>query len=134
MSQSLHLSTYVERPADEVYAYAVDPAHLPQWAAGLSGSIEQRDGRWYAASPMGEVEVRFVAANQHGVLDHDVTLPDGTTVTNPMRVIADGDRSEVVFTLRRRPGMSDEELDADAAAVRSDLAALKALLEDPGHG
>ncbi|NUR05595.1 MAG: SRPBCC family protein [Nocardioidaceae bacterium] len=129
MSESLHLSTYVARPAHEVYAYVGEPAHLPEWAAGLSGSIEERDGRWFADSPMGEVEVRFASANPHGVLDHDVTLPDGTVVTNPMRVIPDGEGSEVVFTLRRRPGMTDAELDADAAAVRSDLATLKALLE-----
>jgi hypothetical protein len=129
MSESMHLSTYVDRPADEVYAYAADPSHLPEWAAGLSGSIEQRDGRWVAASPMGEVEVRFVPSNAYGVLDHDVVLPDGTTVTNPMRVLADGAGAEVVFTLRRREGVGDAELDADAAAVRADLARLKELLE-----
>jgi hypothetical protein len=129
MSESLHLSAYVDRPADEVYAYVADPSHLPEWAAGLSGSIEKRDGRWLAASPMGEVEVRFVPANPYGVLDHDVVLPDGTTVTNPMRVLADGDGAEVVFTLRRREGVGDADLEADAAAVRADLARLKELLE-----
>jgi len=129
MSESRHLTTYVDRPADEVYAYAADPSHLPEWAAGLSGSIEQRDGRWIAASPMGEVEVRFAPANPFGVLDHEVVLPDGTAVTNPMRVLPDGAGSEVVFTLRRRDGMSDAELESDTAAVRTDLARLKEVLE-----
>jgi hypothetical protein len=129
MSESLHLSTYVDRPAAEVYAYAGDPAHLPHWAAGLSGSVAQRDGRWFADSPMGEVEVRFAPENAYGVLDHDVTLPDGTTVVNPMRVLPDAGGCEVVFTLRRRPGMTEEEFATDAAAVRADLAALRALLE-----
>lgn len=129
MRESQHLSVYVDRPAAEVYAFAADPAHLPDWAAGLSGSIEQRDGRWFADSPMGEVEVRFVPDNPYGVLDHEVTLPDGTTVTNPMRVVADGDGCEVVFTLRRAPGTSDADHDADAAAVRADLLTLKRLLE-----
>ena len=59
MSTSLHLAVHVDRSAEEVYRFAADPARLPQWAAGLSGSIEQRDGRWFADSPMGEVEVRF---------------------------------------------------------------------------
>ena len=129
MSESLHLSTHIARPAAQVYAFVADPAHLPQWAAGLGGSIEQRDGRWFADSPMGEVEVRFVDDNAYGVLDHDVTLPDGSTMTNPMRVLSDGDGCEVVFTLRRAPGTTDEAYDADAAAVRADLASLKALLE-----
>lgn len=129
MSESLHLAIHVQRSAADVYAYASDPAHLPEWATGLSGSIEQRQGRWYADSPMGEVEVAFVPDNPHGVLDHDVTLPDGTTVTNPLRVLPDGDDSEVVFTLRRRAGVTDEELDADAEAVRADLATLKRVVE-----
>lgn len=127
---SEQLSTYVDRPVDEVYRYVVDPAHLPSWAAGLGGSIEERDGRWFAESPMGEVEVRFVPENPYGVLDHDVTLPDGTVVTNPLRVLADGEGCEVVFTLRRRPEMSDAELAADATAVQEDLTRLKRLLEN----
>lgn len=129
MRESLHLSVSVDRPAAEVYAYAADPAHLPVWAAGLGGSVEQRGGRWFAESPMGEVEVRFVPPNPYGVLDHDVTLPDGTTVTNPMRVLADGQGCEVVFTLRRAEGTSDEDFQADAAAVRTDLATLRRVLE-----
>lgn len=129
MSESRHLSTYIRRSADEVYAYVADPTHLPDWAAGLAGSVEHRDGHWLVHSPMGDVEVCFVPSNPYGVLDHDVTLPDGTVVTNPLRVIADGDGSEVVFTLRRQPGMSPDELDADAAAVVADLATLKRLLE-----
>jgi hypothetical protein len=39
-------------------------------------------------------------------------------------------RCEVVFTVRRRPGMTDEQLDADAAAVAADLDTLKRLVED----
>jgi hypothetical protein len=63
--------------------------------------------------------------------DHDVTLPSGETVHNPMRVVADGRGCEVVFTLRRRPGMSDEDFVRDADAVSADLTTLKGVLE--GH-
>ena len=129
MSESQHLSTYIDRPAAEVYAYVVNPANLPTWAAGLSGSIEQRDGRWFAESPMGEVEVTFVPENPYFVLDHDVKLPDGTTFHNPMRVIATDSGCEVVFTLRRRLDQSDEDYQADATAIRTDLATLRRLLD-----
>lgn len=129
MSESQHLSTHIERPAAEVYAYAVNPANLPNWAAGLSGAIEQRDGRWFAESPMGEVEVTIVPENPYFVLDHEVKLTDGTTFNNPMRVIADGTGCEVVFTLRRRVDQSDDDYEADATAIRTDLATLKRLLE-----
>jgi uncharacterized protein YndB with AHSA1/START domain len=129
MRESQHISIYIERPAAEVYGYVVNPAHLPNWAAGLSGSIEQRDGRWFAESPMGEIEVIFVPENRYLVLDHDVRLSDGTTFTNPMRVIAHDTGCEVVFTLRRQSGRPDEDYEADANAVRTDLATLKRLLE-----
>ncbi len=45
---------------------------------------------------MGRVALAFVPRNDFGVLDHDVTLPSGETVYNPMRVIADGTGCEVV--------------------------------------
>jgi hypothetical protein len=68
--------------------------------------------------------------NDFGVLDHDVTLPTGETVHNPVRVIGDGDGCEVVFTLRQRSDMTDEDFERDADAVARDLATLKALLEN----
>lgn len=129
-SESQHLSIVIERPLTAVYQYAVDPANLPQWAAGLaSTTVDQVDGQWVADSPMGRVTVSFAEHNVFGVLDHVVTLPSGESVYNPLRVIAYGDASEVVFTLRRQPGMSDEQFNQDADAVRADLGSLKRVLE-----
>lgn len=132
MSHSEHLSAHIDRPADEVYAYASDPANLPGWAPGLCSSVEQVDGAWVADSPMGRVGLEFAPENPFGVLDHSVTLATGETVHNPMRVLPDGTGSEVVFTLRRQPGMTDEEFRRDGQAVLADLQLLKRVLEgDP---
>jgi hypothetical protein len=78
---------------------------------------------------MGRVTVDFAERNGLGALDHVVTLPPGKSVYNPVRVIPDGDASEVVFTLRQRPGMTDVQFNQDADAVRADLDALKHILE-----
>jgi hypothetical protein len=79
---------------------------------------------------MGEITIEFTPENGFGILDHTVILPSGERVLNPMRVIPVGaTSSEVVFSLRRRPGMSDEEFRNDATAVAADLAALKRILE-----
>ena len=129
MTESRHLTVSIDRPAAAVYAYVRDPAHLPTWAAGLAAGIRRERGEWVADSPMGRVLVRFVPVNEYGVLDHDVVLPDGTSVTNPLRVLADGDGAEVVFTARRRPEMGDAEWAADVAAVSADLERLKRALE-----
>jgi hypothetical protein len=123
------VSVAIERSAADVYAFASDPANLPQWAAGLSGSIEQVGGEWIAQSPMGEVKVVLAEPNTFGVLDHDVTLPSGEVVRNAMRVLPNDDGSEVIFTLYHRPAMSEEDFRADAATVHDDLLRLKALLE-----
>lgn len=124
-----HISITVDRSPAEVYAFASKPENLPQWAKGLSGSIERVGDEWIADSPMGKVKVRFAARNDLGVMDHDVVLESGVTVHNPMRVVANGSGSELIFTLFRRPDMSDTEFAADAEAVERDLAALKYLLE-----
>ena len=127
--RSLHIAQHVECSAQRAYAFAADPANLPAWAAGLGTSIALVDGQWRVPSPGGDVVVELVPPNEHLVLDHRVLLPDGTSVDNPMRVLADGDACEVVFTLRRRPGMTDEDVDRDAAAVAADLLRLKQVLE-----
>jgi hypothetical protein len=125
-----HVTLAMPSSADEVYELASNPENLPRWAQGLAGSIERDGEQWVADSPMGRVRIRFTAPNAFGVLDHDVTLPSGETVHNPMRVVPRPDgTSEVTFTIFRREGVSDEEFAADAAAVARDLRALKELVE-----
>jgi hypothetical protein len=129
-SRSRHVSIGVARPVAEVYAFAADPQSLPRWAAGLAGATVERDGdRWSTDSPMGRVLITFAPPNDLGVLDHDVTLPDGRVVHNAFRVIRDGDECEVVFTVRQRPEMTDEEFERDAEAVARDLATLRSVVE-----
>jgi hypothetical protein len=112
-----------------VYEYASDPANLPEWAPGLGSKVEQVDGRWFVETSDGRVGVAFARPNDYGVLDHEVTLPTGEVVSNPMRVVADGVGCEVVFSLRRVPDMSDQDFDRDAGLVQADLTRLKGLLE-----
>lgn len=129
--ESRHLSVVIRRDPRAVAAFARDPEHLPEWAAGLAQGGLRRDGdELVADSPMGEVRVRFAPANDLGVLDHDVTLPDATVVHNPLRVLAHPHGAEVVFTLRRLPGVTADAFEADARAVAADLARLRSLLED----
>ena len=132
MTEFRHLSTHIRRPVSVVYDFVVDPSNLPRWAPGLGAEVHQQNGRWFVETGMGRVEIRFAVRNPFGVLDHDVTLPSGETFYNPMRVIPDGTDSQVIFTLRRQPDMSDADFDRDAATVAADLALLKRVLEaDP---
>jgi hypothetical protein len=127
---SIHLSIVIARPSGEVYDYASDPANLREWAAGLGGSIERVGARWFAESPIDNVTVSIADRNLFGVLDHYVTLPSNETVYNPVRVLPHGENCEVVFTLRRAAGTTNDDFAADEAAVLADLAKLKRVLED----
>ena len=125
--ESRHISVVIPRRADEVYAFARDPQNLVRWAAGLATGVRFDGDDLVTDSPMGEVRVRFAPDNPFGVLDHDVTLPDGTVVNNPLRVLAHPDGAEVLFTVRRL-GASEADFDRDCATVLADLERLRSVM------
>lgn len=130
VQEALVVSQPVAAPAQVVYDFARQMENLPQWASGLATGIEQCDGQWFTDSPMGKVRVDMAPHNPFGVLDHDVTLPDGTTVHNAFRVTPCGVRDSLLaFVVLRFEGVSQADFDADVAHVRKDLAALRQLLE-----
>ena len=127
--ESRILTVLIDRPWRTVYEYLAEPRNMAHWAGGLGSDPRPApDGRWTFDTPGGPVAVRFAEPNDLGVADHWVEL--GTsTVYVPLRVIANADGAEVQFTLHRQPGMSDVDLERDAARVRADLDRLKAELE-----
>lgn len=130
IQEALVVSQPVAVAAPTVYDFAHRMQNLPLWASGLATGIEQRDGQWFTDSPMGKVQVAMAPANPYGVLDHDVTLPDGTTVHNAFRVTPCGDKASLLsFVVLRLEGVGQADFDADVAQVRKDLATLQQLLE-----
>ncbi len=127
---AVHISRAFDHDVAAVSSVAGDPENLPAWAAGLSAGIRHDEGRWFTDSPMGVVEVAFTGPVELGILDHDVTLPDGTVVSNPFRVVANDQGSEAVFTLFRRDGMSEADAESDVRLVRGDLDRLATLLDE----
>jgi hypothetical protein len=115
MLTARHISVSIARPWREVYDFASMPENLALWAAGLDATAQ----------------ISVTPRNEHGVIDHDVTLPDGAVVHVPLRVIANGTGAEVIFTLFQLPQMTTQDVDRDAAAVAADLVTLKSLLEGP---
>lgn len=127
--QSQDVSIVINADASEVYGFITEPTNLPLWAAGLAKSAVTKDGDdLLVDSPMGQVRVRFVPQNELLVVDHDVTLPTGTTVTNPLRVLTHPRGCTVVFTVRQIE-LSDEEFARDCDLVAADLETLKEIFE-----
>ncbi|MET0292534.1 MAG: hypothetical protein ABW136_09240 [Steroidobacteraceae bacterium] len=105
----------IARPWREVHAFASSPVNFPLWAEGLeSGAV-------ISVSPNAD----------YGIADHTVELPDGTRIHVPLRVIANGEGAEVIFTFFQLPAMTAQDVERGAAAVATDLATLKRLLERP---
>ena len=123
------LSIDIDRAAAEAYEFLSAPENFPKWATGLAGSLRKVGEYWIADTPEGRAVVRFSERNAYGVVDHSVTLPRGVTIYVPLRVVPKGDGCEVVLTLFRRPGMSDESFAADAEWVMRDLGTAKRILE-----
>lgn len=129
IAESRHVGVTIARPADEVYRYAGDPTNIPEWAPGLGTAVDRVNGEWIVRTAGGPVTVEFAAGNEFGVLDHEVRLPTGETFHNPLRAVPNGEGCDLVFTVRRRAGMTDEDFERDVAAVTADLARLKRVLE-----
>lgn len=116
-------------PPDRVAALVSDPRNLPRWATAFCRSVRQLDGQWVADTPQGPVTIRFVPPNPFGVLDHYVGPSRGVEIHVPMRVVPNGAGSELLFTVFRSPGMSDEDFARDVGMVERDLQNLRQVLE-----
>ncbi len=123
------LQISIGRNWKDVYDFASVPENLPQWASGLTSALQKSGNEWLADGPAGKLRLRFAVENPFGVLDHWVVTETGEEVYIPLRVVANGENCELIFTLFRLPGMDDEKFAADVAWVMRDLQALKDLLE-----
>ena len=123
-----NISVSIARPADGVYQFASNPENFPKWVAFVK-SIAKQGEFWIGKTELGEIKFKFSPQNNFYVLDHQVTLQSGETVSNPLRVVANNKGCEVIFTLFRMPNRTEEEFNADAKAVTTDLEKLKTLME-----
>lgn len=127
--EAQNISIFINMPFQQVYKFISVPENFPQWASGLCQSIRKQDNEWIAETATGPVKVRFTEPNPFGVLDHHVIPGNGEEIYIPMRVIPNGNGGELIFTLLRLPGMSDEKFQEDADWVKRNLETIKNLLE-----
>jgi uncharacterized protein YndB with AHSA1/START domain len=130
MFRSLTITVSIARPCEEVYEFLAEPLNLPTWTVAIERIEHRRNNDWAAATPRGEIIIRYAARNKHGVLDYSVLRPGESDVhVVPLRVFANDDGTELTFTHYQRPGMSEELFNSEAEWIRSDLLTLKTLLE-----
>jgi hypothetical protein len=129
MMQAAHLSVSIGLDAQRAYDFLSQPHNFPKWASGLADSLKKVGGEWVAQTPEGPAKVRFSERNEMGVLDHWVYLESGAEIYIPLRLIRNGDGCELVLTVFRQAGVTDEKFAADADWVMRDLRTAKQVLE-----
>jgi hypothetical protein len=102
-------SITINRNRQALYEAIWRPETFSQWASGLiEADLRQSDGGWIADGVDGPIIVHFTPYNAFGVMDHVVETGNGQSIHVPLRVVQNGDGAEVMLTLFRQPGMTDE--------------------------
>jgi hypothetical protein len=112
-----------------VVSYLSDMKNWKEWAPWIRSAERIGPGTWTLETDAGSMKVRFTEPKVLGILDHEVTLESGVTVVNAMRVVPNGDGSELLMLVLHRPDMSALEFRRDVEAVRADLARLRKAAE-----
>lgn len=134
MFRSETVSIAIDCPWQDVYEFLAEPLNLPTWSSDLGTSIRHIGGTdWVSDTPEGPVTIRFSPRNPHGVLDHAIFREGEPALTTPTRVFANDGGAEITYTMFQRPGISDAQFASELEWIRSDLLALKSLLESRSH-
>jgi hypothetical protein len=130
MFKSKTISIPIHRPFDEVYEFLAEPRNFPSWASNLGPDFVQlNETDWATTTRNGRLILRFARRNAYGVLDHEVFLEGKMIITTPMRLIANDEGCEIIYTQLQRPGMSEASFESEVEWVKSDFEALRSLLE-----
>ena len=135
-ARSVTRSVAIDRPAAEVHAFLADAANWPQWAVVnvLSAEPGSDPGWWQIDTPQGPAEIRILADAATGVVDHEFRDPDDPeeVATVPARVVANGRGAEFLMTVFQPSEVADADFDQVLAAVTTEFATLKDVLERRG--
>jgi hypothetical protein len=126
-AEVVHVS--ILAPPQQVVGFLADVNNWKTWAPWVRAVARTSARDWTVDADGGAMHMRFVEANELGVLDHTVTLASGISVFNAMRVTANGSGSELAMIVLQTPPATSEEFERDVQAVRDDFARIKKVLE-----
>ena len=130
MMKSRTMNTSINSNPQIVYDFVSNLENLPRWASNTFPSIKEVNGEWVVNTSQGQNKVMLAERNNFGILDHYVKLTSGVEVYVPMRVVKNGDGSEIMLTVFQTPEMTDERYAEDIKTVEKDLNHLKTIIEE----
>ena len=86
------------------------------------------NGWWCFIGPYGKSKVKFNQNKSLGILDHQY-VDEESSWNIPMRIISNGDFSEVVITLKKPKELSDFQFDQRVSKINKIVISMKNMLE-----
>jgi hypothetical protein len=126
----------IQASPDAVYAFVVDPRHLPRWASTFAPEIQPApDEHWSVPSPAGEIYIRYDADPLRRTVDFHMrpALPKpGLEGLSASRIVPNGPNAEYVFTMFQFEGMPEEVWQGQLEELPRELERLKQAVEAAG--
>ncbi|QUC65287.1 hypothetical protein NsoK4_03290 [Nitrosopumilus sp. K4] len=127
MTRSRTLSFSVKRKTGEAF-----DAILNAPSKMIPDAKKTKDGWWNFTSPRGPAKLKFNENKQLGILDY--LYVDSESKWNvPMRVIPNGDESEIIITLIKPDSITDEQFNERMDEIGKAFESLKELIETPSE-
>jgi len=86
------------------------------------------DGWWYFTGLHGKARLKFNENKSLGILDHQY-IDEESSWNVPMRVVANGDFSEVLITLNKPDELSDDQFDQRISEIGEMIVTMKNIIE-----
>ena len=123
MSRSRTISITVEKKIGDAFdaILQLPPKMMPD--AKINDA-----GWWSFTGPHGKSQLKFNEDKSKGILDHQY-IDEDSSWNVPMRVISNGDFSEVVITLNKPDEITDEQFDQRVTEISEMFNSMKKILE-----
>jgi hypothetical protein len=98
---------------------------LPSWAPAFAQAVEPADPDWLINPGPGQFRIRVRVSAEHGTVD--LLDPRDLRRGAHMRVLSNGDGSELLFTLLFPATADEQSIDQQMATVEAELRAVRDL-------
>jgi len=85
-------------------------------------------GWWSFTGPYGKSKLKFNENKSFGILDHQF-IDEESSWDVPMRIVSNGDVSEVIITLNKPDELTDEQFDKRMAEIGEMFNSMKQIIE-----
>jgi uncharacterized membrane protein len=129
--QAQSVTTVINRPQDEVFAFINKIENLPKWANEFAkGGVKEDDGHHKVVTPQGELFLSYDADPKRGLIDMWAGPTEDQMGVFPVRTIPLPDGSTAVTTtLYQTPDVDEAAFARQIESLTRETGNLKRLLE-----